>query len=385
MTTASTQTVYVDRKKWLWALGTIVPALPFVGGGLFLWTGWELALWFAIFFVYGVIPILDYMIGEDWNNPPEDAVASLERSQFYRVVTYLYIPLQYTGFVFGAWAIVQWDLSWFGYLGIALSVGGVGGVGINTAHELGHKKEKLERWLSKITLAQTFYGHFYVEHNRGHHKNVATPDDPASARMGESLYAFLPRTVINSARSAWRLEQERLQRQGKSVWHWSNDNLQAWSMSIILWGVMLGVFGWIILPFLLIQAVYGFSLLEVVNYVEHYGLVRQKLENGRYERCKPEHSWNSNHIVTNLLLYHLQRHSDHHANPTRRYQALRHFDEAPQLPSGYAAMVFLAYFPPLFFRVMDHRVVKHYDGDLTQANLQPSKADKLMAKWQNIT
>lgn len=381
--TNESSTTYHDKKKWLWALGGIVPILPLIGGGLYLWTGWEISLWFALIFIYAFIPALDYLIGKDWHNPPESAVAALENNHFYRWLTYLYIPVQYAVLAWGAWAVTMsgWDLSWLGYIGIALSVGGVGGVGINTAHELGHKKEKLEQWLSKITLAQTFYGHFYVEHNRGHHVNVATPEDPASARMGESLYAFLPRTVINSARSAWRLEKKRLSREGKSVWHWSNHNLQAWAMSVLLWSAIIVMFGWAVIPFLLIQAVYGFSLLEVVNYVEHYGLVRQKLENGRYERCKPEHSWNSNHIVTNLLLYHLQRHSDHHANPTRRYQALRHFDEAPQLPSGYAAMVFLAYFPPLFYRVMDHRVVEHYGGDLSRANLQPGHEDKLMAKW----
>lgn len=376
---------YVDRKKWLWTMGGVVPSLPLIGGALYWYSGLEIMLWLVIAFVYTILPALDYWIGTDQHNPPESAVKALESNRFYRYLTYLYIPIQYTVFVWGAWAVTQWDLSWFGYLGVALSVGGVGGVGINTAHELGHKKATLERWLSKITLAQTCYGHFFVEHNRGHHKNVATPADPASSRMGESFYSFLPRTVIGSAKSAWQLEKDRLQRQGKSVWHWQNENLQAWAMSVVLWGVFLAIFGWVLLPFLLIQAIYGFSLLEAVNYVEHYGLARQKLSNGRYERCQPEHSWNSNHLITNLLLYHLQRHSDHHANPTRRYQALRHYSDAPQLPSGYAGMILLAYFPPLYYRVMDHRVVEHYDGDLSKANLQPSKAQQLLQKWRSKT
>jgi alkane 1-monooxygenase len=130
-----------------------------------------------------------------------------------------------------------------------------------------------------------------------------------------------------------------------------------------------------------IQAVVGFSLLEAVNYLEHYGLLRQKTENGRYERCSPAHSWNSDHIVTNIFLYHLQRHSDHHANPTRRYQTLRSFDGAPNLPSGYASMIVLAYFPPLWRKVMDPRVLAHYGGDVAKANLQPAKRQKLLAKY----
>jgi alkane 1-monooxygenase len=257
----------------------------------------------------------------------------------------------------------------------------VNGVAINTAHELGHKKGKLDRWLARISLAPTFYGHFYVEHNRGHHKNVSTPVDPASSRMGETFWAFWPRTVVGSLRSAWHLEAERLARSGKGVWSLSNENLQSWAMSVVLWGAVLAVFGWVALPFLLIQAVYGFSLLEVVNYLEHYGLLRRTLPDGRVERCMPEHSWNSNHMVTNLFLYHLQRHSDHHANPTRHYQALRHFEESPQLPAGYAAMVLLAYIPPLWFAVMDKRVIRHYRGDLSRINWYGPRREALMARY----
>ncbi|MGH8561510.1 MAG: fatty acid desaturase, partial [Nevskiales bacterium] len=214
-----------------------------------------------------------------------------------------------------------------------------------------------------------------------HHKNVATPDDPASSRMGESFWAFLPRTMIGSLRSAWHIEKERLTRGGKSVLSLENDNLQAWVMTVIFFGALTAWLGWAALPFLLLQAFYGATLLEVINYLEHYGLVRQKEPGGRWERCTPAHSWNSNHIVTNVFLYQLQRHSDHHANPTRRFQALRHFDDSPQLPSGYASMLIPAYIPWLWFRQMDPLVVKHYKGDLTKANLYPPKREKLLKKW----
>ena len=170
-----------------------------------------------------------------------------------------------------------------------------------------------------------------------------------------------------------------MRRLGKSPWHWRNDVLNAWAMSVVFWGVLIAVFGPALIPFMVIQAVFGFSLLETVNYLEHYGLLRQKTESGRYERCAPEHSWNSDHIVTNLFLYHLQRHSDHHANPTRRYQTLRSMHGAPNLPSGYASMIGLTYVPPLWRKVMDHRVLEHYDGDITRVNVHPRVRDKVLA------
>ncbi len=289
-----------------------------------------------------------------------------------------YVPFQIAGTVFGAWLAATQTLPWYAFAGLVLSVGSFNGIGIATAHELGHKKESLDRWLAKIALAPTMYGHFYVEHNRGHHKRVATPEDPASARMGESFWAFLPRTVLGSLRSAWELERERLDRMGKRVWSAKNNNLQAWAFTLVLFGCLVGWLGWPVLVFLVLQGLYGASMLEVVNYVEHYGLLRQKDPFNRYVRCQPEHSWNSNHIVGNIVLYHLQRHSDHHAHPTRRYQALRHFDAAPQLPAGYATMITAAYFPPLWYSLMDHRVVGHYAGDLSKINMQPSARQRLL-------
>ena len=314
----------------------------------------------------------------------------MENDKYYRYCTYIYIPFQYASVIFGAYLFTASDLGWLGFdgglgwpakIGLALSVGVLGGVGINTAHEMGHKKDALERWLSKITLAQTCYGHFYIEHNRGHHVRVATPEDPASARFGETFWEFLPRSVWGSLKSSWELEAKRLERAGKSKWHPSNDVLNAWAMSVVFYGALIAVFGLALIPYILISAVYGFALLETVNYLEHYGLLRQKLDNGRYERCAPVHSWNSDHIVTNLFLYHLQRHSDHHANPTRRYQILRSMDGAPNLPSGYASMIGLTYIPPLWRKVMDHRVLAHYEGDITRANIHPRMRDKVLAKY----
>jgi alkane 1-monooxygenase len=397
-----------DKKRYLWLMGLIAPTALFVMLPL-VWAfnqwGWHVAaqvpFWIGPILLYIVLPTLDLRFGPDGQNPPDEVMERLENNKYYRYCTYIYIPFQYASVIMGAYLFTSSNVSWLGFdgslswpakIGLALSVGMLGGVGINTAHELGHKKDSLERWLAKVTLAQTWYGHFYIEHNRGHHVRVATPEDPASARFGETFWEFLPRSVWGSLRSSWELEAQRMRRLGKSPWHWQNDVLNAWVMSVVFWGVLIAVFGPALIPFMVIQAVFGFSLLETVNYLEHYGLLRQKVDeplarregrpaSGRYERCAPEHSWNSDHIVTNLFLYHLQRHSDHHANPTRRYQTLRSMLGAPNLPSGYASMIGLTYVPALWRRVMDHRVLKHYDGDLSRVNIHPRVRDKVYAKY----
>jgi alkane 1-monooxygenase len=379
--TATAATPWIDGKRYLWLLSPCIPVL--VGLALYLYqtTDFGLWAWGGPLILYVLIPLLDWLIGTDPTNPPESAVACLEKDLYYRAIVYAYIPTQFAVTIWGAWLAVQADVPLWHLVGLIFTVGTANGIAINTAHELGHKKDGLERWLAKLTLAPVAYGHFYVEHNRGHHKNVATPEDPASSKMGESFWAFLPRTMIGSLRSAWNIEKERLNRKGKSVLSLENDNLQAWAMTVVFFGALTAWLGWAALPFLLLQAFYGASLLEVVNYLEHYGLARQKEPSGRWERCTPAHSWNSNNIITNLFLYQLQRHSDHHANPTRRFQALRHFDDSPQLPTGYAAMILIAYVPWLWFRQMDPLVVKHYKGDLTKASLYPPKREALLKKW----
>jgi alkane 1-monooxygenase len=372
---------WTDGKRYAWLLGIIVPLSPF-----FAWFYWSLtdigAFWFiGPVLVFVVFPLLDMAIGMDSTNPPDSVLKFLEQDRYYRWCTYLFIPIQYGGLIFACWLWSSGDLNTVESIGLALTMGVVGGIAINTAHELGHKRASSEKWLSRVALAQTGYGHFFIEHNRGHHVKVATPEDPASSRLGESFWAFLPRTVIGSLRSAWGIEAARLDRLGKSHWRLHNDVLGAWAMTIVLFAGLGVLFGPVVLPYLLLQAVIGFSLLEVVNYLEHYGLLRQKREDGRYERCLPEHSWNSNNVASNVLLYHLQRHSDHHANPTRRYQALRHVEEAPQLPTGYAGMIVLAWFPPLWRRVMDPRLLEHYDGDVTRANIHPRKLGRVLERY----
>ncbi|SNR48432.1 alkane 1-monooxygenase [Haloechinothrix alba] len=374
-----------DGKRYAWLLGLVVPAIPFLAWGLVSATGLGAFWWLGPVIVFVLIPLIDVAVGTDAENPPDELIEWLEQDRYYRWVTYLYLPIQYAGLVLACWLWTTYPMTLVDRVGLAVSVGVVAGIGINTAHELGHKKEKHERWLSRVALAQSCYGHFFIEHNRGHHVRVATPEDPASSRFGETFWGFLPRSVVGSLTSAWSLEKARLARQNKSPWTLRNDVLNAWAMSGVLFAGLTVAFGPAVLPYLAVQAVFGFSLLEVVNYLEHYGLLRQKTDSGRYERAAPRHSWNSNNVATNVFLYHLQRHSDHHANPTRRYQALRDFEQAPQLPAGYASMIVCAWIPPLWRKVMDRRVLAHYDGDVTLANIDPRNRGKVLARHGGVT
>jgi len=377
----ATRVEWRDGKRYLWIMGAVMPLVPFAAWALVAATGLDLFWWFGPVFVFGIIPLVDLLTGLDRNNPPDEVIESLENDRYYRWVTYAFIPMQYVSLVWGAWMLSSGGLDVLDKIGLSLGIGMVAGIAINTAHELGHKKEQHERWFARIALAQPFYGHFFIEHNRGHHVRVATPEDPASSRVGETVWGFLPRTVRGSLESAWGLEKRRLERRGQSPWTLHNDVLNAWAMSVMLWGGLMLAFGWEIFPYLVVQALVGIWLLESVNYLEHYGMLRQRTESGRYERVNPSHSWNSNNIGTNVLLYHLQRHSDHHANPTRRYQALRDFKESPVLPTGYAGMIVLTWVPAIWRRVMDKRVLAHFDGDITRANLHPRKRDKIIARY----
>jgi len=372
---------YTDRKRYAWLLSLLVPCL--VGAGPLLSMGLSDArwLWAPLVLVYVLIPLLDPLCGEDRSNPPESAVARLEADRYYRLVTWALVPMLWAWFVFGAWYVATQPLPTHGWWALALCVGVVGGFCINAGHELGHKKEGVERWLAKLALAPTAYGHFYVEHNRGHHRDVATFDDPASARMGESIYRFMWREWPGGWARAWRLEVERLAKEGRSPLSLHNDIVQTTLITLALWLVLIAWLGVGVLGFLLVAAIWANFQLSSANYIEHYGLLRQRDAQGRVERCQPRHSWNSNSLISNWVLFHLQRHSDHHANAARRYQSLRHFDEAPQLPTGYFGMFLIAYVPALWFRVMDRRLVAAVDNDHTRINFDPQHRAALLQRY----
>ena len=374
---------YRDRKRLLWLGSLIYPVVSLSGIGLYLLTGHEWTLVAPLVANYIVIPLVDWLVGEDPSNPPEELVPALEADPFYRWLPLLTVPMHFAVLIIVAAFAGTHTLSIGGFLVLALTAGLYSGLGINTAHELGHKKQALERWMSRIVLAVPTYGHFCVEHNRGHHRNVATPGDPASSRMGESIYRFSLREIPGGFRRGWAAEQERLQRQGKSVWSLDNEVLQSYALSAVLQLGLIAAFGWIMIPFLLIHNVVAWWQLTSANYVEHYGLLRQKLPDGGFEHCLPHHSWNTNYVASNLLLFHLERHSDHHAHPTRRYQSLRNFPDLPTLPMGYSGLFLIAMVPPLWYALMDKRLLAlpHVRGDLSRVNIEPTRRARIEARY----
>ena len=374
---------YVDTKRWWWLLSVTYPLQALIPLWLHAATGNE--LWFLLPFLINFVamPVLDAVIGEDENNPPEAVLMQLERDRYYRYLTWLTVPLHFVALFACAVYAGTHSLSWWAFVLLALHAGLVGGLAINTAHELGHKNTRIEKWLARLALGVPAYGHFTGEHNRGHHMTVSTPEDCASSRMGESIYRFALREIPGAFRRGWRLERERLANRKRPLWYPGNPILQSYAVSAIIALSLLAWVGWIAIPFLVLHHAAAYWQLTSANYIEHYGLLRTKKDNGRYERCKPHHSWNSNHVLSNLVLFHLERHSDHHANPLRRYQSLRHFENLPSLPNGYLGMFVLSWIPPLWFRVMDQRLMAlpHVDGDLDKVNVDPRAKASIFLKW----
>ena len=374
---------YVDRKRWLWLLSVLYPLQPFIAVWLLVRTGNELWVLLPLAINYVFAPILDWAIGEDHNNPPDEVIMQMDRDPYYRRLTYAVVPLHFITLIGLAWFTTSQPLSWWAFTVLAAFTGITAGLAINTGHELGHKNSKFEKMLAKIVLAVPAYGHFTIEHNRGHHKYVATFNDAASSRMGESIYRFAIREIPGSFRSAWNIEKERLNSRGRPAWHPNNSILQSYALTATLSVLLFLALGWKVIPFLLIHNLLAYWQLTSANYIEHYGLLRKRGDDGHLERCEPHHSWNSNHILSNLALFHLERHSDHHANPLRRYQSLRHYDDLPRLPNGYFGMYVMAYIPWLWFFVMDKRLMNlpHVDGDLDNVNIDPAAHPSIFLKW----
>jgi alkane 1-monooxygenase len=379
-----------DRKRLGWAMSVVYPLLPFLGLWAHQVTGAQIALCLPLLFGYGLLPLLDALLGEDQNNPPEGVMPQLEADRYYRWLTWATVPLHFVALIGCAWWAGTQALSWWAVGLLAYVAGTAAGLGLNTAHELGHKNTAVEQWLARLVLAVPAYGHFTVEHGRGHHRWVATPEDHASARMGENIYRFALRELPGGIRRAWQLEGDRLRAAGLSPWGPRNTMLQSYAITALLQGGLVWVFGWVMLPFLAIHNVVAWWQLTSANYVEHYGLLRRRSTGAGqhdggtgYEAPQPHHSWNTNHLVSNLVTFHLQRHSDHHAHPMRRYQCLRDFAQLPRLPSGYFGMFPLAYLPPLWFRVMDKRLLAlpQIQGDLSKVNVDPRIRPALEARY----
>ncbi len=285
----------------------------------------------------------------------EEQLAKEDRS--YDFIMYIMLPLHYGLLFYFFYQLAFVDWTGFEITGKVLCMGiACGGFGINIAHELGHRHTAYEKVMAKMLLLSSLYMHFYIEHNRGHHLHVATKDDPATARYGENFYFFYVRSVVMGFVSACKLESKRLRKLGLSWFHWRNEMLWYILIQLAFCASIGIVFGaWVMLYFI-IAALIGIMTLELVNYIEHYGLLRKQKSNGAYEKVLPVHSWNSNYFLGRLLLFELTRHSDHHFRPSRKYQTLRHFDDSPQMPAGYPAMMVCSLFPPLWFYIMHRKI-----------------------------
>lgn len=316
--------------------------------------GWSYS---TLAFAFVVIPVMEMVLPRSIYNLNEVEQQQRADSRFFDWLLYLNVPLVFGIVIFYFHTLHTAVLTVNETVGLTLSMGTLlGACGINVAHELGHRFTKGEQLLSKILLLPELYMHFFIEHNRGHHKNIATELDPASARFGESLPVFWWRSVTGSYMDAWKLERQRLERKGVSFWSWHNEMLRFQVIQLAYLLAIAAIWSWQVMIFGIVIAVIAFLLLETINYIEHYGLSRQKLANGRYEAVNEQHSWNSNHELGRIVLYELTRHSDHHYKSNKKYQLLDHHDRSPQLPMGYPTSMLMAMIPPLWFKVMNPKV-----------------------------
>ncbi len=327
------------------------------------------AVFIAPLYVFGLIPLIELFFKGSTENMSKAEEELAKKDWKYDVIVWSIVPLQFAILFYFLNRMDDGSLLWWERLGMIGAMGvSCGVLGINVAHELGHRVTWHEQLMSKMLLLTSLYMHFFIEHNRGHHKNVSTDDDPASSRYGETIYAFYFRTVKDGWLSAWHLQQDQLRKDGKSFWSLSNEMLIYQLIQLAFVAAIAIVWGWKVMLCFIGAAVIGFLLLETVNYIEHYGLRRKKIDGAYYEKVLPVHSWNSNHPIGRIMLFELTRHSDHHYMASRKYQVLRHFDHSPQMPTGYPGMMVLSLFPPLWFKVM-HRQIEKYKATTEGAAL----------------
>lgn len=337
----------------------LIPFVLFAGAWLsYHSTG--IYCWLSFLFSFLLVPVAELVLPADSSNLSEEDELHAKQNPMYDLVLYVAFILQiYCLYLFLS-QIADPQIANIDRVGRVLTAGLLAGIfGINLAHELGHRVKAYEQTMSKILLSTSLYMHFFIEHNRGHHSHVSTPDDPSTAKYKQSVYAFFFQTIPGTYMSAWRIMRTELTKKGLGFWSIQNEMLLYTVFQLVLLGAIYWVWGMPTCLYFLASAAIGALLLESVNYIEHYGLLRTKNDDGRYGRVKPEHSWNSNHLMGRILLFELSRHSDHHYLASRKYQVLRHHEGAPQMPTGYPGMLILALVPPLYFWVMDQQMRKY--------------------------
>lgn len=339
----------MKRRELKYLLAYPLSLLPLIGlafHGPFTWA--------TVLVAFGLLPLIEIFNSGTPVNLSEEEEQDERLRPIFDWLLYLNIPILWATLLIYFWQVTNLQFAIWEFIGLTFSVGIIcGTLGINVAHELGHRKKKSERLMAQILLLGSLYQHFFIEHNRGHHRWVATPQDPATARKGEWLYAFWFRSMFGGFINAWKLESKRLH----GAWFsWHNLMLRFFVLEIAVVLAVGVVFSWNAAAAFLVVALLGGLLLESVNYLEHYGIQRRMIRPGVYEPVSPKHSWNSDHPVGRIVLYELTRHADHHYRSSRKYQVLRHVDNSPQLPTGYPGMLLLSLVPPLWFKVMDKRI-----------------------------
>jgi alkane 1-monooxygenase len=314
-------------------------------------------VYLPLLYSWALIPLLELFIRPDEYNLSDVEEELTKKNKWYDIMLYLIVPCQYLALALFLYSITYQHQPWSDLLGKTLVMGLLCGVfGINVGHELGHRSNRAEQFLAKSLLLTSLYLHFFIEHNKGHHKRVATPEDPSSARLGESLYAFYFRTIVFSYSSAWKISIRDVRKKGRAAFSLHNEMVRFHLIQLAFLVAVFLLFGTLPTLLFLGAAFHGILLLETVNYIEHYGLQRKQIAEGKYERAMPEHSWNSNHVIGRVMLFELSRHSDHHYLASRKYQVLRHHEHSPQMPTGYPGMMLLSLVPPAWFYVMNKRI-----------------------------
>ena len=327
------------------AIVTIVGIL--LGGGY---------TYMTVIYAFVFIPALEMLLKESNEEMSDEVKKNRSMDIFFDILLYLNIPLVFSIF-FLSLNLLLYSSSSFEIVGIIASTSIMMATnGINVAHELGHRKSFFIRTCSKLLLMPSQYMHFYIEHNFGHHVNVGTAEDPATAKYKQSLYSFWITSVIGQYIGAWKLQLKLLKISKYKFFSIKNDMMFYVIFQLMFIYLIYFNYGITVTIYSLIISVISFLFLETINYIEHYGLSRKKDKNGRYERVKTIHSWNSNHVVGRLVLYELTRHSDHHFISSKKYQVLESIDESPQLPYGYPTSILLSMVPPLWFKIMNPRV-----------------------------
>ena len=333
-------------------LAYCVPLIAFLG--IYIGGFWSYA---GVVFAFGILPLLELIFPTDEKNYTEAEIDSRLKNRFFDIFLYLNVFIVYGILFFVLQKVSTSELSISEIIGIMLSLGIVlGSNGINVAHELGHREKLYERILGKLLLIPSHYTHFFIEHNHGHHLHVSTPEDPSTAKINQSLYAFWIQTVFGTYTKAWKIQRKLNQIENRSWYSFKNDMLWFTLIQISYLIMVYYFFGGIGLFVALLSGIVGFLLLETINYIEHYGLRRTILPSGRYERVSEKHSWNSNHILGRIMLYELTRHSDHHYKSQKKYQVLEYHDVSPQMPYGYPTSMLLSLIPPIWFSVMNSRI-----------------------------